>query len=67
MEKVTLTAPSPEAIKYVKERLEAWHDYARIAYKQLEGFGNASHYRHEMMNYAHLIDVLNGSKLPKNK
>jgi hypothetical protein len=42
----------------VLDRLSAWYDGARMAEKQSLG-PDVSIYRNEMMNYAHLMDLLN--------
>lgn len=52
-----------EKITYVLERLEAWFDGARIAAKALEGTDHETGLHNTMMNYAHLIDVLNKQSL----
>jgi hypothetical protein len=43
-----------DAVRKVIDRLEAWHDSARIANLQCP----SSDMRNTMINYAHLIDVL---------
>src|SRR5574343_664792 len=56
-----LIASAPELLEACKQtidRLEAWLDGARVAEKQSQDRHSAAAYHNEMMNYAHLIDVM---------
>ena len=54
-----------EKLAYILDRLESWHESAMIAAIIQERTQNTGAYRNEMMNYAHLIDIVNSIDLEK--